>query len=129
MKNYIKNHPELDKENTLCINLECLGGGVLHWATGEHYFRKVDYAKRNVELIQEMENNKIIPKLPKIPLISPTDASPLANNGFNVVTLIGLNQGVVPSNYHRIDDTFDKLDQTSLFKAADLIETVIRNFN
>jgi hypothetical protein len=129
VKNYIKNHPELDKENTLCINLECLGGGVLHWATGEHYFRKVDYAKRNVELIQEMENNKIIPKLPKIPLISPTDASPLANNGFNVVTLIGLNQGVVPSNYHRIDDTFDKLDQASLFKAADLIETVIRNLN
>lgn len=128
IKNYIKNHPELDKENTLFINLECLGGGVLYWATGEHYFRKVDYPKKSLEIIQEMENNNIIPELPKIPLISPTDASPLANKGFTVVTLIGLIQGVVPSNYHKIDDTFDRLDIALLQKSADIIETIIESY-
>lgn len=129
IRRYIIEHPELDKENTLFINLECLGGGELHWSIGEHYFRKVEYPSKGIETIKKMEQNNIISTLSKVILISPTDASPLANNGFNVVTLIGLNQGVVPTNYHRIDDTFDRLDQASLFKAAELIETVIRNFN
>ncbi len=128
IKNYIKNHPELDKANTLFINLECLGGGVLHWAIGEHYFRKVDYPKKGVEIIREMENNNIIPELPKIPLISPTDASPLANKGFTVITLIGLNKGVIPSNYHKIDDTFDRLDITLLQKSADIVEDLIKTY-
>jgi hypothetical protein len=129
IRRYIKQNQEIDKENTLFINLECLGGGVLHWAIGEHYFRNVEYPSKGIDIIKKMEQDNIIPMLPKLPLISPTDASPLANKRFNVITLIGLNQGVVPSNYHRIDDTFDRLDQASLFKATDLIETVIRSFN
>ena len=129
IKNYIKQHPELNKENTLFINFECLGGGILHWATGEYYFRKINYPQKGIEVIQKMEQDEIIPELPKVPLISPTDASPLANKGFNVVTLIGLNQGVVPSNYHRIDDTFDKLDQSLLIKSADIVEELIRNYS
>ena len=129
IKNYIKTHPELDKEYTLFINLECLGGGVLHWVTGEHYFRKLDYPSHGIDIIQKMEKQNNIPVLPKVPLISPTDASPLANNGFNVITLIGLNQGVVPSNYHRIQDTFDRLDVSLLQKSADIIESVIYNYS
>lgn len=75
-----------------------------------------------------MENKGIIPELPKVPLISPTDSRPLANNKYNVVTLIGLNQGVVSSNYHRIDDTFDKLDISLLQKSADIVESIILNY-
>ena len=129
IKNYIKQHPELDKSNTLFINFECLGGGTLHWAIGEYYFTKVDYPQKGIEFIEEMEAKNIIPILPKVRLISPTDASPLAKNGFNVVTLIGLNKGVVPSNYHRVSDTFDKLDCTLLSKSTDIVESIIRNFN
>ena len=77
---------------------------------------------------EDMENKGIIPELPKVPLISPTDSRPLANNKYNVVTLIGLNQGVVSSNYHRIDDTFDKLDISLLQKSADIVESIILNY-
>ena len=128
IRRYIKQNQEIDKENTLFINLECLGGGELHWSTGEHYFRKVDYPSKGIDIIKKMEQDNVISELPKIPLISPTDASPLANNGFNVVTLIGLNQGVVPSNYHRINDTFENLDQTLLIKSVDIIEAIVRNY-
>lgn len=128
IKNFIKQHPELDKENTLFINLECLGGGVLHWIIGEHYFRKVDYPQKGIDIIREMEKQNIIQELLKVSLISPTDASPLANNGFAVVTLIGLNNSVVPSNYHRVTDTFDRLDISLLQKSADIIESVICNY-
>ena len=75
-----------------------------------------------------MEKQNVIPVLPKTPLISPTDASPLANNGFNVITLIGLNDSVVPSNYHRVSDTFDRLDLSLLQKSADICEAVIYNY-
>lgn len=128
IKNFIKQHPELDKENILFINLECLGGGELHWATGEHYFRKVDYPQQGTDIIRKMGEQNIIPKLPKATLISPTDSSPLANSGFNVVTLIGLNNEIVPSNYHQIIDTFDRLEISSLQKSVDIIEAIIKSY-
>jgi hypothetical protein len=88
----------------------------------------VDYPKRGIEIIRKMEKQNVIPVLPKVPLISPTDASPLANNGFNVMTLIGLNNGVVPLNYHRLTDTFDQLEISLLSKAADIVETIIKSY-
>jgi len=128
IKHYIRQHPDLDKNNTLFINFECLGGGILHWATGEHYLRKLNYPQKGINIIRNLEKNGVIPELPKAPLISPTDATALASNEFNVVTLIGLIDGIVPSNYHSIGDTFDKLDQSLLLKSSSIVEKIIHTY-
>jgi len=128
IKHYVKYHKELDKDDTIFINLECVGGGTLYWATGEEYLMKLNYAQKGIDIINHFEKEGIIPSLPRTPIMAPTDAGPLAQNGFKVLTLIGLKDKTIPINYHRMSDTFDKLDRPLIIKAADIIEGIIRNY-
>jgi hypothetical protein len=128
VKAFMKTHKELDRRKTLFINVESVGGGELHWVTGEGNLQRVEYPRSGMALLDQLENNNAIPSLPRAPILAPTDASALAKKGFDVVTLIALKNGTVPLNYHKTSDTFDKLDTQALIKAADVIEKIIRYY-
>jgi Zn-dependent M28 family amino/carboxypeptidase len=128
IKHYLKNHRELDRQETVFINLECVGGGILYWATGEEHLLKISYEKKGIEIIEQLEKKGIIPAIPRTTIISPTDAGPITRSGYNSLTLIGLKESGVPVNYHTSGDTFDRLNQETLKQAADIIERIIDHY-
>jgi hypothetical protein len=128
-KNYLRHHKkELIERDTLFINIESIGGGDLHWAISEAFLGKVNYPEKSLELLARSEKEGAIPILPRIHLMAPTDGMPTARAGLSVLTMVGLENQAVPSRYHRISDTFDKLDRENLSNTADIIERMIRRF-
>lgn len=74
-----------------------------------------------------MERRSGMVVLPRTPIMAPTDAGPIAKKGNMVLTLIGLDHKPIRPNFHKISDTFDRLDLATLKRAADIVEVLIRN--
>jgi len=127
IKDYLKHHQELAKPGALCINLDCVGGGELHWAIGESHLQHIPYPQPGLEALSELERRSGMAVLPRAPIMAPTDADPLAKKAYNVLTLIGLDNKSIPPNFHKSSDTFDRLDLAALKRAADIVELLIRN--
>jgi Zn-dependent M28 family amino/carboxypeptidase len=127
IKDYLKRHQELAKPETLFINLDCVGGGELHWAIGEGHLQQIPYPGAGLEALSELERRSGMAVLPRIPIVAPTDAGPVAKKGYKVLTLIGLDNKSIPPNFHKASDTFDRLDLAILKRAADIVELFIRN--
>lgn len=127
IKEYINEHyEELSKRDALFLNIECVGGGELHWGTSEGFLVKTNYPRKGLETIETLEQSGTINKIPRTFIMSHTDSAAPARKGFGVVTLIGLKDKAVPANYHKASDTFDRLEKDRILEAADLIERVIR---
>jgi hypothetical protein len=126
IKDYLKRHKSALPAGTLFINLECVGGGDLHWATGEEHLAKIEYRRDSFDLISGLEKGELIPALPRKHIVAPTDAGAVKAEGLKVAILIGLENGFVPVNYHKKSDTFDKLDLKKLAHAADIVEALVR---
>jgi hypothetical protein len=128
VKAFMKSHAELDRESTLFINLESIGGGELHWVTSEGCLQGIATPPAGLALLDDLEKKSVIPVLPRLPILSPTDSTAIAKRGHNFVTLIALKDKSAPINYHRITDTFDKLDIGTLTTAADIVEKIVRYY-
>jgi len=128
VKAFMRSHKELDRENTLFINLESIGGGDLHWVTSEGCLQRIVTPRAGLALLDDLEMKNVVPVLPRSPILSPTDSTALGKKGYNFVTLIALKDKSSPINYHRVTDTFDKLDIPTLMTAADVIEKLIRYY-
>jgi Zn-dependent M28 family amino/carboxypeptidase len=124
---FLKAHPEFDLRTTLFINVDSIGGGHLHWAADEGCFQRIRTPRASLELLDRLEARQEIPALPRSSILSPTDATILGRKGFRFLTLIGLNNNSAPPSYHRIADTFDKLDRALLEAAADIIAAIARS--
>lgn len=128
VKAFIRSHKELDRESTLFINLESIGGGELHWVTSEGCLQGIATPEAGLALLDDLEKKNVIPVFPRSPILSPTDSTALGKNGYNFVTLIALKDKSAPINYHRVTDTFDKLDIPTLTTAADVVDKMIRYY-
>ena len=127
IKAYLRRHKkELQKRNTLFINVETVGGGDLYWVDCEEFLGKVKYPKEGFDLLAQLEQQGVLPALPRVSLIAPTDGTTLVRAGFRILTLVGLENQSIPTHYHRVTDTFDKLDRQNLLKAADIIDSTAR---
>ncbi len=127
VREYIRRHgDEFQRRNVFFINIGSVGGGELCWVVSEESLGKVRYPVEGFEVLDRFERGGDLVLLPRERLIAPTDGLPLAREGFPVLTLVGLEGRIMPSNYHRVTDTFDRLDRRNLVKAADIIEKVIR---
>jgi len=127
VREYIRRHGEaFRKKDVLFINIESVGGGELCWVDYEEFLGKVRYPVEGFEILEQLERRGGLPHLHRERLISPTDGTPLARAGFRVLTLVGLEDRAMPSNYHRVTDTFDRLDRRNLQDAPDIIEKIIR---
>ena len=127
VREYIRRHgEEFRKRDVLFINIESVGGGELCWVDCEEFLGKVRYPEEGFDIPEQLERQGGLPHLHRERLISPTDGTPPARAGFRVLTLVGLEDRAMPSNYHRVMDTFDRLDRRNLQNAPDIIEKIIR---
>jgi Peptidase family M28 len=126
IKRFLRDHPRRSDAPSLIINLDSIGGGDLSWAVAESTLRGIRYPQAGLDVLAAVEAEGGLPGLPRVKILSPTDAGPIARRGLPVLTLIGLENGFSPPNLHRSTDTYDRLDLAVLRRAADIVEGFVR---
>lgn len=129
IKHYLKHHPELAASPFFFINLDSVGGGDLYWGVAESALQSIRYPRSGLDSLSGLEAKGGLPVLPRVQILSPTDAGPVAMSGIPVLTLIGLENGFAPPNFHKSSDTFDRLDLPTLNRAADVVERFVRELD
>ena len=127
VRNYLRRHKELGRHDTFFINLDSVGGGELHWVVGEETLENIAYPAQGIDVLSDVERRSGGPVLPRIKIGAPTDAGPIARQGYRVLTLIGLENKSIPPNFHKASDTFEKLDPDVLKQAAGAVENFVRH--
>jgi len=113
MKAFVR-HSGLDPKNTLFINLDNLGGGTLHYLTGEGMLTVTPYSRVLTALAEEVGRERTLEVRPKPNLLLPTDGTVAAKAGFHAISFLAfLEDGSLP-NYHWYTDTLDRVDRQLL---------------
>lgn len=104
----------LDPSSTLFINLDNLGGGILHYLTGEGMLTVTSYSRVLTALAEEVGRFGITEVRPKPNLLLPTDGIAAAKAGFHAISFLAfLEDGSLP-NYHWYTDTLERVDRRLL---------------
>ena len=129
MKAYLKLHKdEFRKDKTFFINLECLGGGRLKYVTEEGFiiFQKHDHTL--IQIADIIARKYKLDFEPTYTVAHSESIVPLTL-GFKSIGIIALNKNGVPENYHRLTDTWDRIDYMLLDSAEEIvfrmIETIV----
>jgi hypothetical protein len=120
----VEAHREWPLDQTYFINFECVGGGTLHFIRSEGMLRKVSYPSRLVELARRVAAGGTFGAITATDLLAATDGHVPADVGYPTLSLISLEANGVPRNYHRMEDTVDSIDMSTVVRAADFAAAV-----
>ena len=125
MRSFLRKHRKtLEKDSTLFLNLDSVGGGDLRYITSDGLAISVHYARRLTELCEaiataDRENGNHY-RASALRTGFATDALPAALAGYPAITLSCLEPGAfVPPRYHRLDDVPEAIDEEALDRARD----------
>ncbi len=119
MHAFVSEHAEWPIDTTFFVNFECVGGGSLHWVRSEGTLAKSGYPPTLVELARRVAASGVFGALTPVDLLAGTDGHVPAEHGFPSLSLISLEAGGVPRNYHRIEDVPEGVDLPTVIRAAD----------
>jgi hypothetical protein len=112
-------HRDWPLEHTYFINFECVGGGTLHFIRSEGMLRKVSYPPALVEIGRRVAASDAFGTITGTDLLAATDGHVPADLEYPTLSLISLESNGVPRNYHRVQDTVDGIDMSTVVRAAD----------
>ena len=120
-------HPEETEGDALVVNLDNVGRGVTHLATGEGMLRYFSYRPKGVAAARVAARSLGL-ALPEVEYrLAYFDALPFAQDGVPVVTLIALDDGIIP-NWHWPTDVLLNVDPAVADSAALLALETARAF-
>ncbi|HEX2863081.1 MAG TPA: M20/M25/M40 family metallo-hydrolase, partial [Deinococcales bacterium] len=112
---------------TLVINLDNVGRGTVHLATGEGMLRYFPYRREGIEAAREAARTLGV-NLPEVEYrLAYFDALPFVQARDRVVTFIALEDGIIP-NWHWRTDVLDNVDPAVPERAAELAVETARAF-
>lgn len=112
-------HADFRDERSLFVNFECVGGGALHYIRTEGTLGKSGYPPMLLELARRVADSGAFGEITPTDLLAGTDGHVPAGRGFPTLSLISLEAGGVPRNYHRMEDVPEDIDATLVVRAAD----------
>ena len=112
-------HRDWPLEHTFFVNFECVGGGALHYIRSEGMLRKISYPPALVEVGRRIAAGDAFGAITVTDLLAATDGHVPADLGYPTLSLISLEANGVPRNYHRVEDTVDGIDMSTVIRAAD----------
>lgn len=115
----VEAHRDWPLEHTYFVNFECVGGGTLHFIRSEGMLRKVSYPPALVEIGRRVADSDAFGTITGTDLLAATDGHVPADLGYPTLSLISLEANGVPRNYHRVGDTVDGIDMSTVVRAAD----------
>jgi hypothetical protein len=122
-----RHFPELDRDKTWVLTLECLGSPRLAMLEGEGTIMMEDYYDlRFRDLIARVADRDGIPMRRGMRARSSTDAVVPSRAGYPTATLVSLDRNKAISNYHLHSDVPENLTYTTMQQAMELTEAVAR---
>jgi Peptidase family M28 len=109
--------------DTLVLNLDNVGRGTLHYATGEGMLQYHPYDERIVDLARDTAQTHAANPLEY--RLAYFDTLPFALRGIPCLTLIALEGKRIP-NWHWITDTLENVDVNAVTHATDYAERLAR---
>jgi acetylornithine deacetylase/succinyl-diaminopimelate desuccinylase-like protein len=115
-----RHFPELPRETTEFVCLECVGSPQLCVVEGEGMLRMRDYPEASREALARAGAAAGVELTRGLRTVAATDALIALRAGYPVSTLGGVDETKFPSNYHWPSDTPDNLDWSSVDAAVDV---------
>lgn len=109
MKAFMRRH-RFDRERTRFINLDNIGGGLLHYLTGEGMLKVQPYSEELLALAGAMAAERPGLVRPKGNLLLPTDGLIPALCGYEAISFLAFQEDGSLPNYHWYTDTIEKID-------------------
>jgi acetylornithine deacetylase/succinyl-diaminopimelate desuccinylase-like protein len=126
MHEFVSAHADWPRDATCFVNFETVGGGSLHWVRSEGTLAKSGYPPTLVELARRVAESGVFGAVTPVDLLAGTDGHVAAEHGYPTLSLISLEAGGVPRNYHRIEDVPEAVDLPTVIRAADFGAAVAR---
>lgn len=120
MKAFIRSN-RLDRATTRFINLDNLGGGTLHYLTGEGMLRVQPYGTELLALAGRMAADMPGRVRARGNLLLPTDGLIPALAGYEVISFLAFGERGELPDYHWYTDTPERVDQELLSFAESFI--------
>ncbi|MCO4770877.1 MAG: M28 family peptidase [Deltaproteobacteria bacterium] len=119
----------LDPANTVVVNLDDVGRGVLHVGTSEGRWDRLPYKPFVGGLAERLARSGRFGEVQMAELIGRTDAGPATEAGFSAVTLTCLIDGMAPPELHTSADCVAAVDPGALAQAVAFTEALVRRLD
>jgi acetylornithine deacetylase/succinyl-diaminopimelate desuccinylase-like protein len=127
MQAFARRHfPNLPRESTEFVCLECIGSPELCVVEGEGMLRMRDYPEASREALARAGEAAGVPLTRGLRTVAATDALIALRAGYPTCTLGGVDETKFPSNYHWPSDTPDNLSWESVEGALRVCEAYVR---
>ncbi|MCX8073873.1 MAG: M20/M25/M40 family metallo-hydrolase [Candidatus Binatia bacterium] len=126
MVELLEGHPHWDRERTVFINFECVGGGELRYVLSEGLLGRTFYPPELLCVARRVAASGRFGRVTPVHLLAGTDGNVPARHSFPTLSLITLEENGVPRNYHQPNDTVERIDLPTVVRAADFGVEVIR---
>jgi hypothetical protein len=124
MRAFVDAHPEWRADRTCFINFESVGGGALHWVHSEGTLTRISYPPMLTELARRLAQSEGFGEVTPVDLMAATDGCVPAARGLHTLSLVSLEAGGIPRNYHRLEDLPEALDMETVVRSADFAVAV-----
>jgi Zn-dependent M28 family amino/carboxypeptidase len=126
MRAFMRRHrKELDKENTLFINVDSVGYGTPHYQTAQGPIITYPMDPELVEFCEAIATAEPRYGARPVRVSLSDDATPVRVRGFRVTSIIGLKEGLPPPWYHTHEDTPDKIDEGAMTNAVEFVQALV----
>jgi hypothetical protein len=124
IEGFVNGHRDWPKDRTYFVNFECVGGGALHYIRTEGLLYKQSFPPMMVDLARRVAASGAFGTVTPTDLLANTDGHVPAHHDYPCLSMISLEANGVPRNYHRLEDTVDGIDMTTVVRAADFAAAV-----
>jgi hypothetical protein len=121
-----RHFPDLDRERTDMLCIECVGSPFLYVLEGEGMLRMRDYPPEAREALAEAAREAGVPIARRLWTVAATDALVALRAGYRVATLTAVDERRFPSNYHWPSDTPDNVSWETLEQAVAVCDAWVR---
>lgn len=127
MSAFLKKHKkELDKKRTYFINFDSIGKGTLAYITKEGMIYPLRADKELLEIAKELSSEEEFKEIKGLPYTALTlDTLVPRSRGYKVISMMALNEFLVPAPWHWFDDTIEQVDIKKLELCARFSEKMI----
>lgn len=124
IEGFVDGHRAWPQDQTYFVNFECVGGGALHYIRSEGLLYKQSFPPIMVDLARRVAASGAFGTVTPTDLLANTDGHVPAQHDYPSLSMISLEANGVPRNYHRIEDTVEAIDMTTVVRSADFAAEV-----
>ncbi|MDZ4168445.1 MAG: M28 family peptidase [Coriobacteriia bacterium] len=125
MQAFLRDYGE-ELRDSLIINIDGCGAGVLHWVSAEGMARRYRANARLVGLARRVSRETDTLIKPRLYKGMSTDATPALARGYKAISIMAFDPNGMPANWHWKTDTVDALDPELIEKTAEFVTAMVR---